>query len=206
MPENKDVDEKLRESFKRVKDDIIELKISLNNEKDELNSIKTEMKEIKGLISEIKDNLLIFKKSSIGNDGVINNHQQSSTIINNHQQPTISLQAKKSFADLKQTLTFAFKSLTDREFSVFLALVELENALPEVTYTELADRLKISEPTVRNVVNRLISKNLPLEKVRFFNKKVSLSLSKDFKKSDLLAELISLRQNPHSQTTLFNTF
>src|SRR3989344_3517487 len=154
MPENKDVDEKLRESFKRVKDDIIELKISLNNEKDELNSIKTEMKEIKGLISEIKDNLLIFKKSSIGNDGVINNHQQSSTIINNHQQPTISLQAKKSFADLKQTLTFAFKSLTDREFSVFLALVELENALPEVTYTELADRLKISEPTVRNVVNR----------------------------------------------------
>jgi len=133
----------------------------------------------------------------------MNNSTKHSETPSNQQLDTTEA-LKSTLSELSQTLTLAFQSLTDREFSVFAAIFELQRQLPEVTYTDLAQKLTISEPTVRNIVNQLITKKMPLQKVRFFNRKVSLSVSKDFQDLNLLTKLIKLRQNPHHQKTLFD--
>ena len=195
--------ERIRISFQRVKEDITSLKESLENEKKELKDINSKINEIYSFIGEIKENLNIFKKSSKGNEGVINDHQQSTTTIINAQQSTTS-NLDLSLKELSRGLTSVFQSLTDREFSVFVSIFELEKQLPEVTYTDLANKLAISEPTIRNTVNRLISKKVPLQKIRFFNKKVSLSLSKELHDISLITKLVKIHQNPNNQKTLLD--
>ena len=106
--------------------------------------------------------------------------------------------------NLKKDLENTFNTLTDREFSVFLSLYELEKELGEVTYLDLAKRLKLSQTTIRTSINSLILKNAPVQKDRFFNKKVSLSIQNDFKSLNLYEKLIKLKQGPGKQTTLFN--
>jgi len=202
MPEERE-NENIRASFQRVKEDINSVKSALEEQKKEIKDLDSKIKEIYTFIKEIKDNTNIFKKNSIGNKGVNNDHQQSSTMNNNEQQSSTKSDLHKTLEKLSQSLTFAFQNLTDREFSVFIAVFELEKQLPEVTYTDLANKLTISEPTVRNTVNRLISKKIPIQKNRFFNKKVSLSISKDLHDINLIAKLIQIRQNPHHQKKLF---
>ena len=171
--EEQERDERIRISFQRVKEDINSFKIALEEQKNEIIDLKKKIDEIYSFISEIKENKDSFKKSSNGNKGVINDHQQSSTMNNNEQQSsTIKKDLQASIRELSQNLSSTFQALTDREFSVFVAVFELQKQLPEVTYTDLANKLQISEPTIRNTINRLISKNIPLQKSRFFNKKV----------------------------------
>ena len=204
MPESLGFDERVKSSFQKVKEDINSLKLSLEEQNKQIKELKSKTEDIYRLISEIKEKMTIFKKSSNRNDGVINDHQRSSTINNNKQQSIGPTNLQSTINELAQTLAFAFQTLTDREFSVFTAIFELNKTLPEVTYTDLANKLNIAEPTIRNVVNTLISKKVPLQKNRFFNKKVSLSIPKDLHDLNLLSKLIKLHQNPHNQKTLFD--
>ncbi|MDP1694581.1 MAG: hypothetical protein Q8L34_03500 [Candidatus Woesearchaeota archaeon] len=180
-----------------------------------------------------KEDKIDFFNSSIGNKGVVNNrqqstvnHQQSSTMqsneqqwisddqaINNNQQQTLTSEQKRanqppfirnSLDSINQTLTFRFKTLTDREFSVFLAIYELEKQLSEVTYADLANKLSLTETTIRSCVNRLVSKQLPLTKERFFNKKTTLTIDKNFKELSLLNKLINIRSNNSDQKSLLD--
>ena len=203
--EEQERDERIRISFQRVKEDINSFKIALEEQKNEIIDLKKKIDEIYSFISEIKENKDSFKKISNGNKGVINDHQQSSTMNNNEQQSsTIKKDLQASIRELSQSLSSTFQALTDREFSVFVAVFELQKQLPEVTYTDLANKLQISEPTIRNTINRLISKNIPLQKSRFFNKKVSLFIPKDLHNINMISKLIELHQNPHQQKTLFD--
>jgi chromosome segregation ATPase len=197
--------EKIRNSFSNVKNDISNLGISLNKLEDEtregketilnLNSkfelLKDDLKDIKAILSDLK-------QPSTGNEGVINNHQQST--VNNHQQSTTT---EKELKSLENDFSKLFKNLTDREFSVFMAIYELEKQFNETNYSQIANRLNLTETTVRGTVNRLISKKLPVSKERLFNGKTSLSLKKDFHDLNLLGKLVRLRQNPLDQQTLF---
>jgi len=205
MPENTGIDDKIKTSFQRVKDDILTLKIAIEEQNKELKDLKSKIEDIYRFISEIKDNNKPFFKSSTGNNGVNNNHQQSSTMNNNTQQSQTMPNIQSTISELSKKLNFTFQNLTDREFSVFISVFELEKTIPEVTYTDLANKLNISEPTIRNVVNRLISKKIPLQKNRFFNKKVSLSIPKDLHDLNLISKLIKVHQNPHNQKTLFDS-
>src|SRR3989344_1405878 len=118
------------------------------------------------------------------------------------------LEQNKALEDIKnlnQTITFRFKSLTDREFSIFFTIYELEQEIGgDVTYIDLANRLNLTESSVKTHVNRILSKQIPIQKERFFNRKSSLSIKKGFKDPKMLAELIKLRRNPKAQTTLFD--
>ncbi len=149
--------------------------------------------------------MTLNKNSSTGNKGASNNHQQST--INNHQQSTTnhqqSTEAKKAIETLERDLAISFKMLTDREFSVFMAISELSGQHGETTYTQVANILNLTETSIRGAVNRIISKNLPVNKERIFNGKTSLFLRKDFKELNLLNKLIRLRQHPTDQKTLF---
>ena len=204
--------EKVRNSFSNAKNDIFNLDNKINGlneeikqEKKHIIALNTDLKTIKEEITEIKSLLESFKEISTGNDGVINNHQQSSTIINS-QQSSINDQQQtpqKVIKKLEKELEFQFRTLTDREFSVFMAVYDLEKQNGEVTYSQIANHLNLTEATIRASVNRLVSKGLPLTKERVFNGKTALFIKKDFHELNLLNKLMRLRQNPADQTTLF---
>lgn len=209
---SKILNERLRKSFSLVKEDISSLKSLIEANSQTINELKAQISPVIEKIRQIipenqnKDskqpqntNIL----SSTGNEGVINDQQRST--INDQQSPTI---INSQLSSLKQSLTSQFSSLTDREFSVFLSIYELESSLGEVTYTDLAKKLSLTEATVRGVVNSLISKNLPVQKERLFNKKATLTLSKEFRDLNLLSKLIKLRSQKSTpqvtQKTLFD--
>ncbi len=232
------------------------IKNSFSDVKIDINLLKEEIKAIKSILSETKANFvqktkiedrkipLSTPKNSIGNNGVINDHQRSSTIINdanqcqsipnnpqqsptminNPKQPILYItkppsqplqqlsllpnfkknEIKSVLSDLDQALTSTFLSLTDRELSIFISIYELSQAQPEVTYSDLAKKLSLSEPTVRGAVNSLLSKGVPVIKDRFFNAKATLSISEDFKKLNLLSKLLSLKSKKPYQKTLLD--
>ena len=204
--------EKVRNSFSNVKNDISSLKTGLEIIKNTSESNKSEIKELnskidnlKEGITEIKTILASFKGDSIGNDGVVNNHQRST--VNDQQSPTVNNDQqnipKKTLIALERDFEKQFKTLTDREFSVFMAILDLEKQ-GDVNYSLLANHLNLTEPTVRGVANRLISKGLPVRKERHFNRKTSLLIKEDFHDLNLLNKLIRLRGNPTDQTQLFD--
>jgi DNA-binding NarL/FixJ family response regulator len=195
------MEEKLKKSFSNIKKDISSLK-------DEIEAIKTSISKIEAKIP--KKNFL----SSTGNKGVINNHQQS-TVINTpkKQQNILQIQEKtdeeildSTVDKMKKELEKTFKNLTDREFSVFLAIYELENQLDKVTYTDISKQLSLTEMTIRSYVSSLLNKGLPIQKTRRFNNKVSLSIKKEFKTLNLASQLLTLRNSNFDQKTLFSNY
>jgi len=206
-------EERIRNSFEKVRKDMSFLKkelesvkLELNRQKEEEKGLKLKIDDILRFINEIKDNMSFFYKISSGNDGVINNHQQSSTIINNeHQSSSTNNNQLESINDLKEDFESLFKGLTDREFSVFMAIYQLEEDLHGlVRYSDVSKMLKITQITVRNYVNSMISMNIPIEKHRQYNRKVSLSIKKELRDLNLATKLLKLRQSgSHSQKTLF---
>src|SRR3989344_4426584 len=209
--------ESIKSSFLKVKEDINLLKIELQELKKLILSKKNEINLLKSPTVYNSSNLenpekKAFFYTSTGNNGVLNDSQQSlndsqqcQTMPDNAQQsPKTSNNEFLALKNLKKDLENTFNTLTDREFSVFLSLYELEKELGEVTYLDLAKRLKLSQTTIRTSINSLILKNAPVQKDRFFNKKVSLSIQNDFKSLNLYEKLIKLKQGPGKQTTLFN--
>lgn len=215
MPEDEIFKENIKKSFFNVKEDISILKednkaYKMDNKeiKDNLANLSEKMDKI-ALLLENKDKKTFFNFSS-GNEGVvnsqqstINNSQQSSTMINNPQQSTIE-NLKKDIDKINSSLTFKFKSITDRELSVFLAIYDLELEKSEVSYTEIANKLKLTESTIRTNVNSLIKKGLPIQKERFFNKKVTLTISQDFRNLNLLNKILEIRKPNIIQRTLLD--
>ena len=209
--------ESIKSSFLKVKEDINLLKIEIQELKKLIFSQKNEINLLKSPTIYSSSNLenpekKAFFYTSIGNNGVLNDSQQSlndsqqcQTMPDNAQQsPKTSNNEFLALKNLKKDLENTFNTLTDREFSVFLSLYELEKELGEVSYLDLAKRLKLSQTTIRTSINSLILKNAPVQKDRFFNKKVSLSIQNDFKSLNLYEKLIKLKQGPGKQTTLFN--
>lgn len=201
--------EKVKNSFQKVKEHI--------------SGLEAEIKQNKSILEDLKDSFESFKSAhlttpkeevSIGNQGVANSQQQPTDdnrqqqtmpkspekTLNSQQQPTLS-----SLSELKQTLDSAFQTLTDREFSVFMALYSLDReGVTDIGYYELSHQLNIAESTVRDFINILIRKNIPIQKDRFFNRKVSLSVKEEFKHLDLYQTLLRLKTQKQGQRTLFD--
>lgn len=208
--------ETIKSSFFKVKEDINLLKIELQeikklilDQQNEINLLKSQPLSISPNFEKPENKPFFY--TSIGNNGVLNDSQQSLNdsqqcqtmpdnaqhIPKNHQNELLALK------NLKKGLENTFNTLTDREFSVFLSLYELEKEIGEVTYLDLAKRLKLSQTTIRTSINSLLLKGAPVQKDRFFNKKVSLSIQNDFKSLNLYEKLIKIKQGPGKQTTLF---
>src|SRR3989344_5896460 len=104
---------------------------------------------------------------------------------------------------LKEEITKTLTSLTDREISLLLAIHDLNSENLDTSYSHLAQKLKLSENTIRVIVMSLLNKNAPIVKERYFNRKVSLSLKKEFQDLKLLHQLLALRNSTKDQRTLF---
>ena len=218
-------DERLKEAFSKVKQDMA----FLNNE---IFAIKQELSQIHTLLSEISSSTLQHINStdssipthnptlpqeigglktsnsgiSTGNGGVPTDKPTNTPTDNNRvfqeQIPQITslerniFDAKEileSLDSIKKEIRLKFKHITNQEMLVFSTIYQLEeqNLFPD--HKLLSSKLKLSESSIRDYVNRLISKGIPIKKHKIDNKKLVLSISPELKKVVSLNTILQLR-------------
>jgi hypothetical protein len=153
--------------------------------------------EIGGLISPNLD-------ISTGNRGVPTDRQtirQTDNFLYNLQNSSIESNIKEatsildSLDRLKKEIRLKFKRVTSQEMVVFSSIYQLEEQSPSLAnYKEIALRLGLSESSIRDYVQRMISKGIPLKKQKINNRKVLLSISPDLKRIATLSTIIQLRE------------
>ena len=96
---------------------------------------------------------------------------------------------------LKKEIRHKFKRVTAQEMVVFSTIYQLEDQnTSEITYKLLASYLKLSESSIRDYVQRMINKGIPIKKYKINNRKIVLSISSELKKIATLSTIIQLRE------------
>jgi hypothetical protein len=99
-----------------------------------------------------------------------------------------------SLDQIKKQIRRKFKRLTDQEITVFSTIYQLEEKNPQVTYQIISKTLNLSQSSVRDYVQRMINKGIPIKKQKINNKKVILSISPELKKIATLSTILQLRE------------
>jgi len=191
-------DEKLKQAFKKVKEDFLALQKEVETNKEALisqNKLISALKETIQINSKepIQPNLPVLspksfesfpspKPSSTGNKGVMQLFNNYSTIIHS--------------TDIQQLGT-SFGKLPKQEFLTFLTIYQLEDDLGRIGYPHVANHLRLSEGCVRTYVASLIKKGYPVKKERFNNKVIFLKIPSDFRDLDIKARLFDLFTSLH---------
>jgi len=102
-------------------------------------------------------------------------------------------QILSSLDEIKQEVRLKFKRLTNQEMLVFSAIYRLEEQGIIADYPLLAQKLTLSESSIRDYTQKIIKKGIPILKTKENNKKVCLSISKDLKKIATLSTIMQLR-------------
>jgi len=103
------------------------------------------------------------------------------------------LKTLDSLDEFKKEIRLKFKRLTEKEFLVFSTIYQLEEQGIQVEYSSLANRLNLTESSIRDYIGKLIKKNIPILKEKINNKNIFLKITPDFKKLIPLPTLITLR-------------
>jgi len=99
-----------------------------------------------------------------------------------------------SLDDIKKEIRLKFKDLTPQEMTVFSTLYALEEQnVDQITYKLLANNLHLSESSIRDYVNKLTKKGVPIERIRQNNKTIFLKVSPNLKNIASLATIQRLR-------------
>jgi len=133
---------------------------------------------------------------SIGNNGVPT-HTPTHTPTHQHTQNLDFKQVGKvleSLDNIKKEIRLKFKRLTPQEMLVFNTLYILEENSKEITYKIIATQLKLSESSIRDYINKLTNKGIPIEKTRQNNKTIILKISNDLRNIATLATIQTLRE------------
>jgi len=138
--------------------------------------------------------------SSIGNKGVPTDkqtHTQTDQQTTNF--PISELKQVNnilnSLDSIKKEIRLKFKRLTPQEMLVFSVIYALEDQnYPEITYRIVAKETALSESSIRDYINKLINKGIPITKIRQNNKTIILKISEDLKKIATLATIQNLRE------------
>jgi hypothetical protein len=101
----------------------------------------------------------------------------------------------ESLDSIKKEIRLKFKGITNQEMLVFSTIYQLESEFPEgVEYRQIASKLDLSESSIRDYIQKLISKGIPVDKTKVNNKKICLKISSELKKIAPLQTLIRLRE------------
>jgi len=121
------------------------------------------------------------KNDDFKTDSIESNIQEASEILD-------------SLDRLKKEIRLKFKGVTNQEMAVFSSIYQLEEEDPDnTTYKNIAESLKLSESSIRDYVQRMINKGIPIKKNKLNNKKIILSISQDLRKIATLSTIIQLR-------------
>ena len=212
--------DQIKESFTRVKEDILALS-------EQITYLNLEIQDIKRTLSNLDrqtdrqisptssiqtqthqsnsfHNMPLeavkspITHSSIGNEGVQTDRQtdrQTDTPTQNNPLSRIQEVSRllESLDEVKIELRSQFKKLTNQEMAVFSTVYTLEDQGFIVDYTLLADKLSLSESAIRDYINKIIQKGVPLQKNKENNKKIILSIAPDIKKIANLSTIQNLR-------------
>jgi hypothetical protein len=94
---------------------------------------------------------------------------------------------------LKEEIKKKFQALTPKEMLVFSTIYVLQEQNNEITYKVIANNLNLSESSIRDYVNRLILKKVPITKKKVNNKLILLSIASSLYKNLSLSSIIELR-------------
>jgi len=99
-----------------------------------------------------------------------------------------------SLDNFKHELRRQFKSLTAQEMLVYTTIYQLEEEGTTADYHIVAERLKLSESSIRDYILKITKKGIPLIKIKQDNKKVILSIPLELKKIASLQAILTLRE------------
>lgn len=198
----------VKKAFLKVREDIQRLEEDLKNQKEVIlaqqkvmEALNEQIGNVLAPISNFKLNKDESKLSSTGNEGVL-----STVTVTALPLPTLFRQSpdNPNIDDpITKDIKNKFRSLTDREFAVFMAIYQLEEELSSpVTYADIARKLSLSRSSVRDHIGELILKNAPLVKAVASDRKVSLFIKKDFRELNLASKLLAFRTSPLGQKQL----
>ena len=139
---------------------------------------------------------------STGNGGVSTDRQ---TDRQTHQQTEKQEEIQKNSIDnaaeildsldsIKKEIRLKFKGITNQELLVFSTIYQLEEEGKDVDYRMIAQRLDLTESSIRDYVQRLVRKGIPVDKKKINNKSIQLSISQNLKKIATLSTILQLRE------------
>jgi DNA-binding MarR family transcriptional regulator len=100
-----------------------------------------------------------------------------------------------SLDTLKKQIRLKFKGITQQEMLVFSTIYQLEEQFPEgVEYRQIATKLQLSESSIRDYLQKLLNKGIPVDKIKLNNKKILLKISSKLKNIATLDTLVKLRE------------
>jgi hypothetical protein len=231
-------EEKLKEAFQRIKEDISNLSYQIELLTSEIYEIKrtsyktdipdrqTDRQKTQTVPYEVEGSKPLDSKVSIGNQGVQTDRQTnrqtdrqtekfalSSIKTSQGIEETGSFELSNkaplkdpiskidkvadvlsSLDNLKKDLRSQFKKLTAQEMLVFSKLYEITDQGLIADYSLLSAKTKLSESSIRDYIQKIIKKGIPIEKIKENNKKVTLSISQDFKRMATLSTINTLRE------------
>ena len=131
--------------------------------------------------------------------------QQSNTSF---QQSNTKLQHVSDFSaiveSMKTDLKKRFKSLTKQEFYIFSILFTVDKSQNSVTYKDIAAKTQLSESSIRDYIQRIAKKGIPIVKERLNNKITILKIPEEIRNLATLDNLLRLRdQIPDSSLDSF---
>jgi hypothetical protein len=209
----------IKEAFQRIKEDIYYLHQEVQDLKNQISILankQTENSQITPIPAQNQttptENHTVQPlyspntPSSIGNEGVPTDRQTNQQTNQQTQNPSqIALNEHsdefeeanrilQSLDNIKKEIRKKFKRLTTQEMLVFSTLYTLEEQnTADITYKILAEKLSLSESSIRDYTNKLINKGIPIDKIRQNNKTITLKISQDLRKIATLNTIIQLR-------------
>ena len=149
----------------------------------------------------IPANPFFFKSSNTGNLRISTGNQGVPADRQTNQQTDRQIENSienaaemlKSLDNLKKEIYQKFKKLTEQEWLVFLTIYQFDEEKGYSDYRVLAEKLNLTESSIRDYVARLINKGIPLDKVKLNNKNIRLNISQSLKQIASLSTLLYLR-------------
>ena len=99
-----------------------------------------------------------------------------------------------SLDDIKKDLRTKFKRLTQQEMLVFSVIYQLDEEGLSPDYSLVSIKTNLSESSIRDYVQKLIKKGIPVDKIKQNNKKITLSIPQNIKKIASLNTILTLRE------------
>ena len=94
---------------------------------------------------------------------------------------------------LKNDLKTRFRTLTKQEFHIFSMLFTVDKTQKSVTYRDPALKLSLSESSVRDYIQKIIKKGIPIEKEKINNKVTILKIPEEIRNISTLDNLLRIR-------------
>ena len=99
-----------------------------------------------------------------------------------------------SLDSIKKQIRLKFKKFTEQEMLVFSTIYQFDEERGFSTYKLIADKLKLTESSIRDYVGRLLKKQAPIDKIKANNKEIELRIHPNLKRITTLSTILKLRE------------